>query len=64
MIAPKTADEIIDIAARLKLFNDWRRGADDIQQPEPNQLGRDIDAAVALLADLAISDFGDGELER
>ena len=30
-------------------FNAWRRGADG-DQPDPAQIGRDIDAAVAILS--------------
>ena len=40
---------ILSLIERLRYFNDWRRGADG-EQPNPEQIGRDIDAAVALLS--------------
>lgn len=40
---------ITELIERLRYFNDWRRGADG-EQPNPAQIGRDIDAAVAILS--------------
>ena len=40
------------IAARLRRYNEWRRGA-DIPQPGPSEIGADIDAAADALDDLA-----------
>ena len=45
-------DPTTDIPAliqRLRYFNAWRRGAEG-EQPNPEQIGRDIDAAVAILS--------------
>lgn len=36
------------IAARLRRYNEWRRGA-DIPQPSPSEIGEDIDAAAYIL---------------
>mgnify|MGYP000851038472 FL=1 len=41
--------DIPALIERLRYFNDWRRGADG-EQPNPEQIGRDIDAAVAILS--------------
>lgn len=41
--------DIHALIERLRYFNAWRRGADG-DQPEPAQIGRDIDAAVAILS--------------
>ena len=40
--------DIPALIERLRYFNAWRRGADG-DQPDPAQIGRDIDAAVAIL---------------
>ena len=47
-----TRDPTTDLQAlieRLRYFNAWRRGADG-DQPEPAQIGRDIDEVIALLS--------------
>jgi hypothetical protein len=36
------------LVMRLRHYNEWRRGA-DFEQPEPAEIGRDIDAAIELL---------------
>ena len=46
---------ILSLIERLRYFNEWRRGADG-DQPDPAQIGRDIDAAVAILSRQAIAD--------
>lgn len=43
-----TGPPAIQIAARLRRYNEWRRGA-DIPQPSPSEIGADIDAAASLL---------------
>lgn len=40
--------DIPALIERLRYFNAWRRGAEG-KQPNPEQIGRDIDAAVAIL---------------
>lgn len=40
--------EIIDILTR---YNDWRRGA-NIEQPDPEEIGRAIDYAIKRLIEL------------
>lgn len=42
-------NDITELIDRLRYFNAWRRGADG-RQPDPAQIGRDIDAAVAILS--------------
>lgn len=37
-----------ELIERLEYYNKWRRGA-DTEQPDPKQLGRDIDMAIKLL---------------
>ena len=37
-----------ETAAKLRQFNDWRRGA-DIPQPDPREIGEAIDAAVEMI---------------
>ena len=44
-----TTNDIPALIERLRYFNAWRRGADG-EQPNPEQIGRDIDAAGALLS--------------
>ncbi|MBM96039.1 MAG: hypothetical protein CMI09_09370 [Oceanospirillaceae bacterium] len=43
--------EIELLLGRLRRYNDWRRGA-DIEQPNPTELGRDIDRTVELMASM------------
>ena len=38
-----------EVAAKLRAFNDWRRGDEDIPQPDPRVIGEAIDAAVEML---------------
>jgi hypothetical protein len=37
---------------RLRRFNEWRRGA-ELEQPEPAQIGADIDEAAAMLESMS-----------
>lgn len=50
-----TQTDISALVERLRYFNAWRRGADG-DQPDPAQIGRDIDVAVAILSRQAIAD--------
>ena len=47
--------DIPALIERLRGYNAWRRGADG-DQPDPAQIGRDIDAAVAILSRQASAD--------
>lgn len=39
-----------EVARKLQVFNDWRRGLnDDIQIPDPKEIGKVIDEAIRLL---------------
>lgn len=40
-----------EIASRLRDYNNWRRGA-DVEQPHPDQIGKDLDAAIKMNAAL------------
>lgn len=46
-----TREDLQELIERMKLYNDWRRGSDDIEQPEPKQLGLDIDVTIKVLED-------------
>ena len=37
-----------ETAAKLRQFNDWRRGA-DIPQPDPREISEAIDAAIEMI---------------
>ena len=50
-----TTNDITELIERLRYFNAWRRGAEG-EQPNPAQIGRDIDAAVAILSRQASAD--------
>ena len=41
-----------ETATTLRLFNAWRRGDEEISQPDPYEIGRAIDAAVELLDEI------------
>lgn len=41
----KNLDELV---MRLKRYNEWRRGA-EYEQPNPAEIGRDIDEVIAIL---------------
>ena len=45
-------DNIHDIIKRLRAYNEWRRGGNG-EQPDPAEIGRDIDEVIELLEDLA-----------
>lgn len=39
-----------EVAAKLRVFNDWRRGElDDLSMPDPREIGLAIDAAVEMI---------------
>ncbi len=38
-----------ETAATLRQFNAWRRGDEDIPQPDPCEIGEAIDAAVEMI---------------
>jgi hypothetical protein len=38
-----------EVAAILRQFNEWRRGNEDIPQPDPREIGAAIDAAVEMI---------------
>ena len=38
-----------EVAAKLRAFNDWRRGDEDIPQPDPRVIGEAIDAAIEMI---------------
>ena len=42
-----------ETAAFLRQFNEWRRGDEDIPQPDPRVIGEAIDAAVEMIDRLA-----------
>lgn len=41
-------DDIQTMMARLRAYNQWRRGAEMIQ-PDPRQIGQDLDDALDLI---------------
>lgn len=40
--------DLESLAARLRAYNEWRRGA-DTEMPNPADIGRDIDAAIEVI---------------
>ena len=38
-----------ETAAILRQFNEWRRGDEDIPQPDPHEIGEAIDAAIEMI---------------
>ncbi len=38
-----------EVAVKLRAFNEWRRGDEDIPQPKPREIGEAIDAAVEMI---------------
>ena len=52
MFKPKNKnDDLNKLISRLRYFNEWRRGA-EYQQPNPTEIGNDIDMAILLLSKL------------
>ena len=47
------------LIVRLRMYNAWRRGA-DIAQPDPAEIGRDIDEAIVCLEKLMVENRGEG----
>ena len=46
-------NDLKELIERLKSYNDWRRGGDEIKNLKPNQIGKDIDKAIELLEKLS-----------
>lgn len=42
-----------EVAAKLRAFNEWRRGGEDIPQFDPRDIGEALDAAVEMIDRLA-----------
>lgn len=38
-----------EVAAKLRAFNEWRRGDEDIPQPDPREICEAIDAAIEMI---------------
>ena len=38
-----------EVAAKLRAFNEWRRGDEEIPQPDPREIGEAIDAAIEMI---------------
>ena len=45
-----------ETAAFLRQFNKWRRGDEDIPQPDPREIGEVIDAAVEMIERLELAE--------
>ena len=50
-----------EAAAILRQFNEWRRGAETIEQPDPREIGEAIDAAVEMIERLEAAERSDAE---
>ena len=50
-----------ETAAFLRQFNEWRRGDEDIPQPDPRVIGEAIDAAVDMIDRLEAAEKSDAE---
>ena len=50
-----------ETAAFLRQFNEWRRGDEDIPQPDPRVIGEAIDAAVEMIDRLEAAEKSDAE---
>jgi hypothetical protein len=46
-------NDLSALADRLKLYNEWRRGA-ETEMTHPTQIGQDIDAAIMIVEELII----------
>lgn len=40
--------KMLNLIERLLYYNEWRRGGDN-NQPNPKQIGKDIDSSVAII---------------
>ena len=38
-----------EVTTLLRQFNEWRRGDEDIPQPDPREIGEAIDAAIEMI---------------
>ena len=45
-----------ETAATLRQFNEWRRGDEDIPQPDPREIGEAINAAIEMIERLESSE--------
>lgn len=45
-----------ETATILRQFNEWRRGAETIEQPDPREIGEAIDAAVEMIERLELAE--------
>ena len=50
-----------ETAVILRQFNEWRRGDEDIPQPDPRVIGEAIDAAVEMIDRLEAAEKSDAE---
>ena len=48
---PLSTVAVDPLVMRLRRYNEWRRGA-DFEQPEPAEIGRDLDEAIAAIEQL------------
>lgn len=51
-------NDLSALADRLKLYNEWRRGA-ETEQPHPKQIGQDIDAAIMIIEEMTDESVND-----
>lgn len=51
-----------ETAAKLRVFNDWRRGElDDLSMPDPREIGEAIDAAIEMIERIEAAEKSDAE---
>ena len=50
-----------ETTAILRQFNAWRLGDDDIEQPDPREIGEAIDAAIEMIERLEAAEKSDAE---
>ena len=43
------AEELTALAKRLRVYNDWRRGYELLEQPDPAAVGHDIEDAIEVI---------------
>lgn len=53
-----------EVAAKLRVFNDWRRGElDDLSMPDPREIGKAIDAAIEMIERMKVYETALREIE-